>query len=301
MGKTKTVAYIALIGTIIVWGISFISMKILLEVFSPVALAFVRYIIATTILIVIKIKTTKEKVKKEDLKLLAITGLLCTTVYFWCENNGVMRISANSASIIIAALPIGALVSDAIVYKTKINLKSIISIIISIIGVYLVIGNDTISGSALGYLFMFGSVVAWSLYMTFTKPLFSKYSDITITTYQAIFGTIGFIPFMPFESIKFNMISGEIIMNLLFLAVICSSAANFAYTFSLKELGVEITSLFMNLMPVVTFIFSFFVLGEELSLLQLFGAALIIYSVYVITKPKTTVVEEVQEEAKLEA
>lgn len=301
MGKTKTLAYIALIGTIIVWGISFISMKILLEVFSPVALAFVRYMIATTILIIAKVKTTKEKVKKEDLKLLAITGLLCTTMYFWCENNGVMRISANSASIIIATLPIGALIADSIAYKNKITLKSIISIIISIIGVYFVVGNDTISGSALGYLFMFGSITAWSLYMTFTKPLFKKYSDITITTYQAIFGTLGFIPFMPFETIKFHMIDGTIIFNLLFLAVICSSVANFAYTFSLKELGVEIASLFMNLMPVVTFLFSFLILGEELNFLQLFGASLIIYSVYVISKPQKNIQEEVLEEGKLEA
>jgi drug/metabolite transporter (DMT)-like permease len=301
MGKTRTLAYIALIGTVIVWGISFISMKILLEVFSPVALAFVRYIIATTILIIAKVKTTKEKVKKEDLKLLALTGLLCTTLYFWCENNGVMRISANSSSIIIATLPIGALIADAIAYKNKISLKSMISIIISIIGVYFVVGNDTISGSTLGYVFMFGSVAAWSLYMTFTKPLFKKYSDITITTYQAAFGTLGFLPFMPFETIKFSMIDGTIILNLLFLAVLCSSVANFAYTFSLKELGVEINSLFMNLIPVVTFLFSFLILGEELNFLQLFGAALIIYSVYVISKPQNNIVEEVLEEGKLEA
>ncbi len=304
MSKTRTVAYFALIATIVVWGISFISMKIVLEAFSPVAFAVVRFLIATSILIVVKMKTSKERVKKEDLKLMALTGFFATTLYFWCENNGVMRISANSSSIIVATLPIGALVADAIAYKSKISMRSIRSIILSVIGVYFVIGNDAISGTALGYVFMFGSVIAWCLYMVFTKPLFKKYSDITITTYQAIFGTLGLFPFLLFEkgeAIRVNMISGTVVFNLLFLAVVCSSAANFAYTFSMKELGVEITSLFMNLLPVVTFVFSFLVLGEKLSIMQLFGAIIIIYSVYVVTKPQNTVSEEIIEEKELEA
>lgn len=304
MDKTKTTAYLALIGTIMFWGVSFISMKIVLEAFSPVAFAVVRFIIATSILIVVKMKTNKEKVKKEDLKLMALTGFFATTLYFWCENNGVMRISANTSAIIVATLPIGALISDAIAYKSKISLRSIRSIILSIIGVYFVIGNDAISGTALGYIFMFGSVVSWCLYMVFTKPLFNKYSDITITTYQAIFGTLGLFPFLLFEkgeAIRFNMINGTIIFNLLFLAIICSSAANFAYTFSMKELGVEITSLFMNLLPVVTFIFSFIVLGEKLTIMQLFGAIIIIYSVYVVTKPQKVSVDNKAEEVEVEA
>jgi len=214
MEKKKTLAYILLIGTIIVWGISFVSMKIVLEVFSPVSLAFVRFVIATTILIVVKMKTSKERVKKEDMKLMAFTGFLAITLYFWCENNGVMRISANSSSIIIATLPIGALIADSIAYKNKITSKSI----------------------------------------------------------------------------------------LLFLAVICSSVANFAYTFAMKELDVAITSLSMNLIPVVTFLFSFIILGESLTLFQVFGAAIIIYSVYMITKPekkKKSIVD--QQETTIEA
>lgn len=286
MERKKTLAYIFLIGTIIVWGISFVSMKLVLEVFSPVALAFVRFVIATSILVVIMLKTSKEKVEKKDLKLMALSGFLGITLYFWCENNGVMRISANSSSIIVATLPVGTLIAEAIAYKTKITMKSVMSILLSFIGVYFVIGNDKLSGSTLGYIFMFGSIAAWSLYMIFTKPLFEKYSNITITTYQAIFGTLAFIPLMPFETIKFEMINGTIIINLLFLAILCSTMANFAYTYSMKELGIGITSLSLNLIPVVTFLFSFLILKESLNLLQVFGALLIIYSVYMLTKPQ---------------
>jgi len=147
---------------------------------------------------------------------------------------------------------------------------------------------------------MFGSIAAWSLYMIFTKPLFEKYSNITITTYQAIFGTLAFIPLMPFESIKFNMINSTIIINLIFLAILCSTMANFAYTYSMKELGIGITSLSLNLIPVVTFLFSFLILKERLNLLQVFGALLIIYSVYMLTKPQKEEICIEQKEEVLE-
>ena len=193
--------------------------------------------------------------------------------------------SANSASIIVATLPIAAIIADKIFYKTKISRLSIISIVVSIFGIYLVIGKDVISGSLSGYLYMLGSVIAWCGYLIITKPLFKKYSNITITTYQSIFGTLAFIPLLPFETINFEMINGNIILNLLFLALICSSFGNFGYNFALKELDVSISTLFLNLCPVVTFVFSFFMLGETLRFSQIVGSIIIIVAVYIATKP----------------
>lgn len=295
--KKKLLAYILLTGVIITWGISFVSIKIVLQVFSPIAMAFYRFLIATMVLIIIKRFSNKEKVEKQDLLRMAISGIFSITLYFIFENNGILRVSANSASIIVATLPIAALISDKIFYKTKISRINIISIIASIFGIYLVIGKDVLSGSLLGYLFMAGSIVAWCGYLVVTKPLFKKYSNITITTYQAIFGTLAFIPFLPFETVNYGGINLSIVINMLFLALICSSFGNFGYNYAYKELGVAVSTLFMNLCPVVTFIFSFLILGETLSLIQVIGSGIIILSVYIATKPPK-VVEETDDNIK---
>lgn len=295
--KKKLLAYILLTGVIITWGISFVSIKIVLQVFSPIAMAFYRFLIATMVLIIIKRFSNKEKVEKQDLLRMAISGIFSITLYFIFENNGILRVSANSASIIVATLPIAALISDKIFYKTKISKINIISIIASIFGIYLVIGKDVLSGSLLGYLFMAGSIVAWCGYLVVTKPLFKKYSNITITTYQAIFGTLAFIPFLPFETVNYGGINLSIVINMLFLALICSSFGNFGYNYAYKELGVAVSTLFMNLCPVVTFIFSFLILGETLSLIQVIGSGIIILSVYIATKPPK-VVEETDDNIK---
>lgn len=285
MKTRKALAYITLIGVVVAWGISFVSIKVVLDAFSPVAMAFVRFFIATVTLIIIKQFTNKEKVNKEDYGRLAISGIFAITLYFFFENNGILRVSANSASIIVATLPVAAIIADKIFYKTKISRLSIISIVVSIFGIYLVIGKDVVGGSLSGYLYMFGSVISWCGYLIITKPLFKKYSNITITTYQSIFGTLAFIPLLPFETINFQMINGNIILNLLFLALICSSFGNFGYNFAFKELDVGISTLFLNLCPVVTFIFSFFILGETLRISQIIGSIIIIGAVYIATKP----------------
>jgi drug/metabolite transporter (DMT)-like permease len=48
----------------------------------------------------------------------------------------------------------------------------------------------------------------------------------------------------------------------------------------MKHLGISISSFFINLIPVVTVIAGFFVLGERLSCLQWLGAALVLGGVY---------------------
>jgi len=175
MNKVKALAYMVLIGVVVSWGISFVSIKVVLEAFSPVSMTFVRFVIATSALIIAKQFTTKEKVKKEDYPRLAISGIFAITLYFFCETNGILRVSSNTASIIVASIPIAALISDKIFYKTKISRINVISIAVSIFGIYLVIGKDVIGGSVLGYLFMFLSIIAWCGYLIVPKRIIIVY------------------------------------------------------------------------------------------------------------------------------
>lgn len=291
MNKRKVTAYLVLILVVIFWGVSFVSIKVVLQTMSPVAMAFVRYLIASVVLVGAMLIKGREKINPKDYPRIIISGIFAITLYFYFENNGILRVSANSASIIVAALPIAAIIADRIFYKTKISKVIMASIICSIFGIWLVIGNDVISGSILGYLFMLGSVIAWCGYLIVTKPLFSKYSNLTITTYQAVFGTIAFIPLLPFENINLSMMDANTLLNLLFLAILCSAFGNFGYNFAFKELDVSISTLFLNLCPVATFIFSFIVLGETLTLTQVAGAVIIIGAVYIATKPTKVVLE----------
>ena len=170
MDKKKIISIVFLLITVLAWGISFLSIKISLTVFPPVSLAFYRFLIAGVIqFLLIKILGINEKIDKKDLPLLIVAGLTGITIYYILENNGLMRISANDASIIVAMLPVFAAIIEKLILKKKMNFIVISGIILSIIGVFLVIGAKLEGGSLIGYLLMFLSAISFAIYIVVTK------------------------------------------------------------------------------------------------------------------------------------
>lgn len=284
MDRKKITAVVFLVGSTIMFGLSFVSIKISMEVFPPLSMAFYRFLIACLILYpMLRKMSPGENLKKEHLPLMAFSGILGITIYFFFENNGVLRISSNDASIIIAIMPVAAAVGERIFLKKKLSPISLAAIIASILGIYIIIGGKLEGGSISGYLYMVGAIVSFSIFMIITKPLFRSYSGIAVTFYQSLFGTLAFIPFLWLETVNWSQLNRNIIFHFLFLAIGCSAIANFMYIYALSNLSVATTAIFMNLIPVFTFIFSYFIFGDTLSLLQLFGAAVVIASVTVVT------------------
>ena len=284
MDKRKITAVVFLIGSTIMFGLSFVSIKISMEVFPPLSMAFYRFLIACFILYpMLRKMSPGESLKRKHLPLMAFSGILGITIYFFFENNGVLRISSNDASIILAIMPVAAAIGEGLFLKKRISKISLVAIIASILGIYIIIGGKLEGGSISGYLYMVGAIVSFTIFMIITKPLFNSYSGIAVTFYQSLFGTLAFIPFLWLETVSWSQLNGNILFHFLFLAIGCSAIANYMYIYALSNLSVATTAIFMNLIPVFTFIFSYFVFGDTLSLLQLFGAAVVIASVTVVT------------------
>jgi drug/metabolite transporter (DMT)-like permease len=302
MKKTVFLAYVSIIFTALIWGLSFLSIKVTIAVFPPMTLAFIRFVIASFIIgAIFKAKEKDTRLAKEDRFLMVMAGFLGITVYFYFENNGVKLISASNASMIIAAIPIFTLIFECVVFKTKLTLRQGVSVIISFLGVYLIVGTNHGSyegESWLGYLMMFGAVFCWVAYSLITKPLGKKYSQLAIVYYQTIIGTLLFIPFVMFEKTDWSLLNGKVTLNVLFLGIFCSALAYYLYVYAMDIIGVSATSLFLNLIPIVTVVASFFILKETVGYLQILGGMLVVGSVYLVNykgsrgKGKVLIVED---------
>ncbi len=287
MADKNTLPIVVLIFTVIIWGISFLSIEIVVETIPPITLGFYRFVIASVLLFFIKrIKEKEVRMKKKDISLFAVAGFLGVTLYFIFENNGIMLLDASTASLIIATIPIFSLISESIIFKVKMTGLKIISIILSFIGVYLVVGGDINSlinsGKGVGYIMMFGAVISWVIYSLVTKPLSRKYSQLVIVYYQTLFGTILFIPFIFFETVKWSEVTGNIILNVLYLGIFCSAIGYVTYVYAIKHLGIAVSSIYLNALPLVTLIAAFFILNEEITLNKALGGMLIVISVTVV-------------------
>ena len=311
--RRRKFALFSIITCVLLWGFSFISIKESLPVFPPMTLGAVRFAIAIAVLFLMYRFSTDwqgvNKGLKSDLPLLIGSGFAGVTFYFFFENNGVMRVTASEASIITAAIPVLTMIADWLVakfsFKTKfadgnandnishdntpsLGWQSWLGAFISIAGVAFVAGvSFSISGSISGYIYMGGAAFCWVGYSLLTRPLFDrKRSRLYIVFWQNFFGFLGLLPFAMLEYKNWGNPTLPVMLHVIFLALGCSALGYWLYAHAMEVLGVSTTSIFINLIPVVTVIAGFLVLHERLTLLQGAGAVLVLAGVYLTILPQ---------------
>jgi len=287
--QTRRLLALAAMGAVtFVWGLSFVSIKVAVEVLPPMILAFSRFVLASLILgVILWRREGGIRFGPRDRLAFVVSGVLGVTLYFFFENNGVKRISPSAAAIIVTAIPILSMLTDTIVSRTRMGVVKIVGVAASAFGVYLVVRHGLSEGgsSLAGYLFMFGAVPVWVIYNFLTRRLFTRRSRISIVAMQILYGTVAFIPFMVFEIplIRWDLITPVVLLHVVFLGVFCSALAYTFYVYALNHLGVTATSLFLNLIPVVTVAFSALFLQDTIGPIQMLGGLLVIASVSAVS------------------
>lgn len=281
MDKRQWEGLIAVLVTVFIWGISFINIKVAIGVIGPMTLGFLRFAIAGAIVWVIKRRLEPGvRLQREDWPLMGWTGFFGVTLYFFFENNGVKLISPGSASIIVAAIPLATVLSENLYSRKPFTARILLCAALSLVGVGMVTGISPVPGeNPLGYWLMGGAVLSWVVYCIISKGLFKRYSSLTITYYQTLIGMVMFIPFIPFEKTEWALVTPVVWINVAILGVFASALGFFLYLIAMERIGVAISSMYLNAIPIVTLIFGVLFMGEMVSWGQWGGAALVIASV----------------------
>jgi drug/metabolite transporter (DMT)-like permease len=282
----------AVLFAVFVWGISFVSTKVVLKDLPPLSIAFFRQFVALVpLLILMRLKKESFRLKKGELLTFIFATLFGIVLYFFFENRALTMTSASNASMIAAAVPVFALITEGMARRTRIQLPVALCIAASFIGVYFVIFEggkpDFESKSFLGNVLMLGSMLSWIIYTFISRKLGESYSSLKMTTLQSILSIPLFIPFILNEIKLWKAPSTIGLLNLVFLGVFCSALAYVFYLYGIQTLGPILPSALLNLIPVVTILAGSILLSEELSIFQILGAVLIIGSLFMLTLIRT--------------
>ena len=279
----KTQYYLAVLTAILFWSSSYIITKYAYTTFPPVTLGALRTVIAAVILFVI-IKAGKkiEKIEKGDMKYLVFAGVFGVTLYFALQNVGIAYTSSSAAALISGGYPAIIAIMEFAILKAAPGKKKAIGLILAIIGVYLLStsgGGETASNPLLGNILMLLAGVAWGIYNFVIKNINEKYTPLTITYYQMVFGGIFFIPLTLTERDSWMMPTAVSLGALIFLAVGCSIVAFLMYNFGLKGLSASSTASMINLMPVIGLVLGVVFMHDPIQLKQIAGGAVVLAGV----------------------
>ncbi len=275
----------------IFWSFSFVWVKVAYQAYGPLTVVLLRLVISVVLLFSFMFLIRRlQFIAKKDIGIFVLLAFFEPFLYFMGESFGLLYVSSTVAAVIVATIPLLAPISAFYFFKERLNMMNVIGLVISFMGVCLVILNDDLSFSAspIGVMLEVLAVIAAIAYSTVLRKLAFRYNTFTIISYQNLFGIIMFLPFwLVFESRDFIVtpFHKEAFTSIILLSVFASSLAFIFFTYSVRNIGINRSNTFINLIPVFVAIFAWFVLGDKLSAQGTVGIAIVIAGLFLAQIP----------------
>lgn len=273
----------------IVWGSTWLAIKISLESFPPFFSAGLRFLIASiTIYILMRIKDIQPQLNKGAIKLyirmLFFSFVIPFGLVYWAEQ----FIESGLASVLFATYPFFvAIFASFSNTKEKISTSSIFGMLIGFSGI-IIIFQDSFSIKISDYFWgMIAIVVSAMLQASVAVKIKSSgkflnpFSMNLIPMFFA--GLILIISGLLFEDMKKISITERGILSVLYLAIIGSVITFTSFYWLLKKVSVILMSLIAFITPIVAIFLGSFFYGEELSNEHLIGTILVLIGVLIST------------------
>jgi len=279
MRKSWLPAYLAL-G--VVWGCSFIFIKLGLEFLTPFGVAFGRCALgAITLLIIVKIKKIKLPSDKSTWQKLWVLSMLLNVIPGILFAYAEVHVTSVLAGIINATTPLATLIVMLVAFREeKLKIEQIIGLIIGAVGVMVVLGiwQGVGENQLTGVIALLIAVTCYGISFPYTVrniiPLGLK-PEAAATT-QLIMAAITLLPFYLFDGISRDYYRPATFLAMLALGILGSGIA-YIWNFSIiAAAGSSIASSVTYLTPVVAIIVGWVFLGEALSWYEPVGALLVI-------------------------
>lgn len=289
----NAVGHLTAFITILLWGTTFISTKILLKSFTPIEILFLRTIIGYFALLVVYPHFIMPISIREELPF-AAAGFCGITLYYMLENTALTYTLASNVGIIISIAPFfTAIFAHFLLKGEKLQRSFFIGFLTAIIGIFLINLNGSLflklnpAGDALAVL----AAAVWAIYSTLLKKILEKNLNTIACTRRIFFyGILFMFPILFVSGIHVDVsriMDGVNLFNLLFLGLGASALCFVTWNIAVKILGVVKTSVYIYLDPVVTIIASALVLHEKISWLAALGALLTMTGLFVSEKRET--------------
>lgn len=284
--KDNRFAFILAFNSLL-WAGNFIAVKIAGTTIGSRNILFFRFLFAIIFLIPL---TFKDLRKLNIKKLFTIKYSLVSIIYFFhfaTFTIGLQMTSSINASIIIAMNPIIATLLATLFLDEKINKYNFLAIFVSILGAFIMITRLDINiirsmKVNMGDLVILVATILNALYFVFSKK-YSSSDSPKINTFVTI--TVCFICSLFFAQWDKLFISGIYnVTNLSAMAYsgfISTAVCVLIYQTGIKKLGVSISSIFMNLIPVFNIVLSITILKESLYMTQIIGCIFVIISLFI--------------------
>jgi len=252
---------------------------------EPFTFAFFRYLLSSTVLLlIVKLRKYEVPVERKDFPKIFLIGFIIIIFNQTLFVVGQAMTAAGHGAFIFSTTPVLIFFLAMIHRKEKFSWRRAVGSVLAFVGVLIIISSGAIEISTrylIGDVIIILSVTAWAYYTILGRDLVRKYGALRMTAYALSFGSAVYFPFGLFMALKFDYSQatpaawGAVVYMALGLSV-------FVYVmwyWLLKYMEASRVAVFHNIQPVIATVVAYFFLGETLTLPFLFGGAVVLAGV----------------------
>lgn len=282
--------HILALVTILVWGTTFASTKILLmHGLTPPEIMLYRFIIAYAMTWAFARKVWADSWMDE--LLLAVAGFMGGTLYFLAENTAIDYTITSNVALVVCITPLLTALLTSAVYHERITGRLAVGSAVALLGVALVVLNGTVLKiHPLGDALALVAALAWAIYSVVVRRFDGRYTTWFVTRKVFFYGIVSMVPFIACGmggGLHLDRLCSPVVAgNLLFLSIVASMLCFYTWNLVLEKLGTIRASNYMYTQPLVSLACSVWILNEPVTPIAVSGTVFILLGIYIAQRKK---------------
>ena len=287
-----TLAYIAWITVCIVWGTTYLAIRVALETVPVLLLAGIRWLTAGVLLSIALVALGRRLPGPRSwgaLLLLAfLMNVLGNGLVVWAE----LYVASGLTAVVIATVPFWSLIIEAVLPKgERFSSRAIAGLVIGFVGIIVLVWPELTMGGSSGRSFVVGVVAlqiacaAWALGTSYTKRHKVGEDPFATSAAQMLFSGTMLLGLATaqgeWSALHFTTRS---LVALAYLTIVGSLVAYTAYVYAVKYLPLSTVSLYAYINPVLAVLLGSLMLDEPFSLRIVAAAGLVLGGMWVVSR-----------------
>jgi drug/metabolite transporter (DMT)-like permease len=278
-------ALLAALVSVVLWAAAFVGIRAAGRSFSPGALALGRLLVGSLLLGAVTLSRPTLRPTRRELALLVLAGLLWFAVYQVVLNEAERRVDAGTAAMLVLIAPIFIVALAAVFLKERTTPNLLLGGLLAFAGVVLIgFATSSRAASLVGVILCLAAALASAIGVVAEKPVLSRMTALQVTWTCCTVGAVSCLVYAPqlLRELRVAPVGG--IAWLLFLGIFPTSVAFTTWAYALARGSAGRLAATAYLIPPITILISWLVLGEVPDIIAVLGGALCLVGVFLARK-----------------
>jgi drug/metabolite transporter (DMT)-like permease len=288
----ESILKLTIIISMLLWGLSWPSSKVLTQYCSPINFVIYRYLLVViTLLIILMFLKVKLLIDKKSVWMVVASGVLLA-VYSYLFFAGLKFGFAGAGGVLVTTLnPIIAYLLGMLVMRRAPNKNETLGLLLGLLaGCTLLNIWDSFNSLFLaGNLYFLLAAITWAVMSRFTAQATKYGSPFSFSLWMYLVTFLCLVPLMDFAELQttFTITDMAFWGNMIFSSCVVTGLATTVYFYATSQLGSEKASSYIFMVPLGAAVSSWLFLGEKILIHTIVGGLLGLLAVYIINKKRS--------------